>query len=95
MEDGLVGPHESPHPEDSGKRCAKTDFSVQPALVAALETSMEIAIAIELIAGSVFVLVFWCRNPELILSRRLSQRLLDPYGDEENDDAGVHSKFRI
>ncbi|HTD75499.1 MAG TPA: hypothetical protein VK652_18365 [Steroidobacteraceae bacterium] len=56
---------------------------------------MEIAIAIELIAGSVFVLVFWCRNPELILSRRLSQRLLDPYGDEENDDAWVHSSFAI
>jgi hypothetical protein len=56
---------------------------------------MEIAIALELIAGSVFVLVFWCRNPELILPRHLSQRLLDPYGDEENDDARLHSKFCI
>jgi hypothetical protein len=63
---------------------------VQPALVAALETHMEIVIAIELIAGAVFVLVFWCRNPELILSRYLSQRLLNPYDDEENDDARVH-----
>jgi hypothetical protein len=53
---------------------------------------MEIVLAIELIAGAVFVLVFWCRNPELALSRRLSQRLLDPYGDEENDDARVHPK---
>jgi hypothetical protein len=44
---------------------------------------MEIVIAIELIAGAVFVLVFWCRNPELILSRYLSQRLLNPYDDEE------------
>ena len=38
---------------------------MQPALVGALETRMEIAIAIELIAGAVFVLVFWRRNPEL------------------------------
>jgi hypothetical protein len=67
---------------------------LQPALVAALETHMEVVFAIELIAGAVFVLVFWCRNPELILSLRLSQRLLDPYNDEENDDARVHpSKF--
>jgi hypothetical protein len=44
---------------------------------------MEIVIAIELIAGAVFVLAFWYRNPELILSRRLSHRLLDPYDDEE------------
>ena len=55
---------------------------------------MEIVIAIELIAGAVFVLVFWYRNPELILSRRLGQRLLDPYDDEENVDARVRpSKF--
>src|ERR1700732_5549553 len=77
MEEGLVGPHESPHPADSCKSGAKTDFSAQPALVGALETRMEIVIAIELIAGAVFVLVFWRRNPELILSRRLSHRLLD------------------
>ena len=57
---------------------------------------MEIVIAIELIAGAVFVLVFWRRNPKLILSRRLSQRLLDSYDDEEDDDAGVHpSTFAI
>jgi hypothetical protein len=94
MEEGLVGPHESLYPGDSCKSCAKTDFSVQAALVAALEKRMEIVIAIELIAGAVFVLVFWRRNPELILSRRLSQRLLDPYDNEENDDARVHpSKF--
>jgi hypothetical protein len=70
---------------------------MQPALVAALETRMEFVIAIELIAGAVFVLVFWRRNPELILSRRLSQRLLDPYDDEENDDdTRVHpSTFAI
>lgn len=94
MEEGFVGSHESPHPADPCKSGAKTDFSVQPALVAALETRMEIVIAIELIAGAVFVLVFWCRNPELILSPYLSQRLLNPYDDEENDDARVHpSKF--
>ena len=81
MEEGLIGPHESPHPADSCKSCAKTDFSMQPALVAALETRMGIVIAIELIAGAVFVLVFWYRNPELILSRRLSHRLLDSYDD--------------
>ena len=52
---------------------------------------MEIVIAIELIAGAVFVLVFWYRNPELVLSRRLSQSLLDSYDDdEENDNARVH-----
>jgi hypothetical protein len=56
MEEGLVAPHESPHPTASCKSCAKTDFSMQPALVAALETHMEILI--ELIAGAVFVLVF-------------------------------------
>jgi hypothetical protein len=64
---------------------------MQLALVAALETPMEIVIAIELIVGAVFVVWFWYRNPELILSRRLSQRLLDPYDEEENDYARVHS----
>ena len=63
---------------------------MQPALVAALETRMEILIAIELIAGAVFILVFWYRNPELILSRRLSQQLLDSFDDEEKDDAKAH-----
>jgi hypothetical protein len=63
---------------------------MQPTLVAALETRMEILIAVELIAGAVFVLVFWYRNPELILSRRLSHRLLDSYDDEEKDDAKAH-----
>jgi hypothetical protein len=56
---------------------------MQPTLVTDSEARMEIVIAIELIAGAVFVLVFWYRNPELILSRRLSQQLLDPYDDEE------------
>ena len=48
---------------------------------------MEILIAIELAAGAVFVVAFWYKNPELVLSRRLSERLLDPYDDEEEDDA--------
>lgn len=55
---------------------------------------MEIAIAIELIVGAVFVVAFWYKSPELMLSRRLSQSLLDAYDDEENDDAGARpSKF--
>jgi hypothetical protein len=58
--------------------------------VADLETRMEIVIAIELIVGAVFVVGFWFKNPELKLSRRLSQQLLDSYDDEENDDARVH-----
>jgi hypothetical protein len=55
-----------------------------------LEMRMEIVIAIELIVGAVFVVWFWHKNPELMLSRRLSPRLLDPYDDEENDAARVH-----
>jgi hypothetical protein len=51
---------------------------------------MEIVIAIELIVGAVFVVGFWFKNPELKLSRRLSQQVLDPYDDEDNDDARVH-----
>jgi hypothetical protein len=50
---------------------------------------MEIVIAIELVVGAVLVLVFWYRNPDLILSRRISP-LLGPYDDEENDDARAH-----
>jgi hypothetical protein len=60
---------------------------LQAAFVAALEMHMEIVIAIELIAGAVFVVGFWYTNPELVLSRRLSERLLDAYDDEEKDDA--------
>ena len=48
---------------------------------------MEIVIAIELIAGAVFVVGFWYTNPALVLSRRLNGRLLDAYDDEEKDDA--------
>jgi len=51
---------------------------------------MKIVIAIELIAGAIFILVFWYRNSELALSRHLNQQLLDLYGDEETDDAAVH-----
>ena len=63
---------------------------MQPALVAALETRMEILTAIEWIAAAVFVVWFWYRNPELRLSRRLSPPLLYSYDDEENDDARAH-----
>jgi len=51
---------------------------------------MEIVIVIELIAGAAFVVGFWFKSPELKLSRRLGQQLLDSYDDEENDDARVH-----
>jgi hypothetical protein len=51
---------------------------------------MEILIAIELVVGAAFVVWFWCKNPELVLSRRVSQQLLDPYDDEDNVDARVH-----
>jgi hypothetical protein len=50
---------------------------------------MEIVIAIELIFGTVFVVGFWYTNPELVLSRRLGQQLLDLYDDEEDDDASM------
>jgi hypothetical protein len=63
---------------------------MQSTFVADLGTHMEIVIAIELIVGAVFVVGFWFKNPELKLSRRLSQQLLDSYDDEENDDARVH-----
>jgi hypothetical protein len=51
---------------------------------------MEIIIGLELIAGAVFLVGFWYKNPQLILSRRLKSRLLDPNEDEENDDARVY-----
>jgi hypothetical protein len=54
---------------------------MQPTFVADLETRMDIVIAIELIVGAVFVVGFWFKNPELKLSRRLSQQLLDPYDE--------------
>jgi hypothetical protein len=67
---------------------------MQPGCVAVLEMQMEILIAIELIVGAVFVVWFWYKNPELVLSR-FSQRLMDPYDDEENVDAMGHpSSFR-
>jgi hypothetical protein len=59
---------------------------MQPVFVAALETRMEIVIAIELIAGAVFVVGFWYTNPELELSRHLS-RVLEPDDDEEDEGA--------
>jgi hypothetical protein len=43
---------------------------------------MEVLIVLELIVGAAFVVWFWYKNPELALSR-FSQRLLDPYDDEE------------
>ena len=51
---------------------------------------MKIVIATELIAGAAFVVGFWFKNPELKLSRRLDQQLLDSYEDDENDDARIH-----
>jgi hypothetical protein len=60
---------------------------MQPTFVADLETRMELVIAIELIVGAVFVVWFWFKNPELKLSRHLSQQLLDLCDDDENDDA--------
>jgi hypothetical protein len=69
----------------------QTSVCNQPTFIADLETRMEIVIAIELIVGAVFVVGFWFKNPELKLSRRLSQQVLDSYDDQENDDARVHS----
>lgn len=46
---------------------------------------MKILIAIELIVGAIFVVAFWNKNPELILSRYSSRYLLNPYDDEEAD----------
>jgi hypothetical protein len=63
---------------------------MQPAIVADLEMRMNIVISIELIVGVVFVVGVWFKDPALKLSRRLSPQLLDPYDDEENDDARVH-----
>jgi hypothetical protein len=60
---------------------------MQAAFIAVLEMRMEIVIAIELIAGAAFVVGFWYTNPELVLSRRSNERLLDAYDDEEKDDA--------
>ena len=76
---------------DSYKIRTKTGFTIQPAFVVVLEVRMEMLIALELIAGVVFVARFWYKNPELVLSRHSNQRLLDPYDYEENDDARVHS----
>jgi hypothetical protein len=45
---------------------------------------MDLVVAIELIGGAIFVVRFWYKNPELVLSRRLSQ-LLDPYDDGFQD----------
>jgi hypothetical protein len=47
---------------------------------------MEILIAIELIAGALFVIGF-VRNLERELSLRSYQRLLEPYDDERDDTA--------
>jgi hypothetical protein len=58
---------------------------MQPGLPRKLEMRMKILIAIELIAGAVFVVWFWYRNPELLLSRFSSEWLLDPFEDEETD----------
>ena len=51
---------------------------------------MEIVIAIELIAGSIFVAMF-IRNLERELRLRSKQRLLALYGDEESDAAMNYS----
>jgi hypothetical protein len=78
---------------DSYKIRAKTDFTMRPVFVAALEVRMEMLVALELIVGAVFVVGFWYKNPELVLSRHSNQRLLDPYDDEDNDDARVRSSI--
>ncbi|MGO9993024.1 MAG: hypothetical protein ACLPTF_11000 [Steroidobacteraceae bacterium] len=48
---------------------------------------MEIPIAIELIAGVIFVIVFGCKNLERELTQRYYQRLFDSYDEEGNDAA--------
>ena len=51
---------------------------------------MEILIAIELIAGAIFVVMF-IRNLERELALRSNQRLLALYDDEGNDAARNYS----
>jgi hypothetical protein len=50
---------------------------------------MEILFAIELIIAAIFVIRCWYRNPRLMLWRRSCQHLLNPYEDDEKDDAGI------
>jgi len=54
---------------------------------------MEMLVALELIVGVLFVARFWYKNPELVLSRHANQRLLDPFDDEESDDARVRTSI--
>jgi hypothetical protein len=56
---------------------------------AALDRGMEILIAIELIIAAIFVIGCWYRNPQLMLWRRSCQHLLNPYEDDEKDDARI------
>jgi hypothetical protein len=68
---------------------------MQLAFLAALEMRMKILIVIELIIGAIFVVAFWYKSPELVLSRYSGLRLLDPYDDAENDDARAHSAMLL
>ncbi|MGO9932206.1 MAG: hypothetical protein ACLPV8_10390 [Steroidobacteraceae bacterium] len=54
---------------------------------------MEILIAIELIAGVIFVVAF-VRNLERELTQRSYQRLLDPLDDEEDDAANTSLRLK-
>jgi hypothetical protein len=56
------------------------------------KSTMEMLIAIELIAGAIFVLIF-IRNLERELSLRSYQRLLDSYDDDGNDAARADPSF--
>ncbi len=48
---------------------------------------MEVLMAIELIAGVIFVIVFGCKNLKRELAQRSYQRLLESHDDEGNDAA--------
>lgn len=50
---------------------------------------MKWLVAIELIGGAVFLVVFWYRNLELQLTRCSRPRLLDPCGEESNAKARI------
>jgi len=56
---------------------------------------METVIAIELIAGVIFVVVCWVQESQAELSRYSRQRLLDPYDDEWNDSPEREADRRL
>jgi len=71
-----------PSSADSYKSSTNAVVNMQSTIVAALETRMEMLVAIELIIGAIFVVRFWYKNPELILSRCSRHGMPELYDDE-------------